>query len=992
MKAGATRCALLICVMTVQALLWHVHPVQALYEDQVGEFDWTVENLGRANVVVFGGSDKRGALRGSARAMYVVSDERSRALARVDSKTGAIKWRRLFGEGDHVQNIEQTNYGLLSVSGACKNLRMWDLGDGTLEWDAIAYTGERVCDDVRLHAVGDDRVLVLSTSYALLVDLKNGKIQWNTELSSMELNALRSSHVVSDAKKLYVLGQKQQEAVLFSLEIQQGALNKAEASALEAVQVLLRDAEKDSDRVLAVAMDAKAIKIQALDQEGVETTALSSLELPSEAVALETTMSSELVLHLRSGQRVFCRVSDSKQVEKVALFARDSVLVEPQGDGPSLFHIQTADAGKRVHVASYNRQSSSPVVEWDAEFDLSIHGGQVEQAFVGCQSKKKENALPRCRALLVLADDGLLMTVPEDGSERDGVREEETKNVAWVREEALANVKEVHWITPAETEMEKQPMTGIPSFGEELALEMKRAKMLFDHMVAFSSSVLGDGARGRGSRSDARTEPVNSHFFGFSKYILLLTDSGRLFAIRAETNEVAWSKFVGPDYRLFVLRDHPALGSGAELLLVSDSAGMIWLDGDNGREIEVVGKDDTKLGEEIWTVLLPKRKHHAGDDEIAVRRGVARISSSSLDVEIFPRGGNAQLPELDNFFFHRYDNATKSFQGFKIEQGNNGQYHAHQVWSFVLSDEHTLAATSHQMDKLVIDSAVATTGDDSLLLKYLNPHMFGIAVVSKERVDGQDDPVPVLHVNLVDAVTGRVIHRVQHVHGSGPVQMVQNAHWVVYSFWNTKEKRTEIVQMLLYEGAVGKHQLNPWRRPAWNDWRSSFDPRPPFVLQKSFVYPSRIRTLASTITARGITPQFLLVGMENGQIYKLGRGWINPRQTEKPPTEEEQSEGLMQYTPLVPVYNHPTQMITYNKTIGQLKHISTFPAELESTTLVFAHGLDIHYARISPAKSFDLLPSDFNYEMLVLLCIGFLVATVVSRKLARRKALLEAWK
>lgn len=104
------------------------------------------------------------------------------------------------------------------------------------------------------------------------------------------------------------------------------------------------------------------------------------------------------------------------------------------------------------------------------------------------------------------------------------------------------------------------------------------------------------------------------------------------------------------------------------------------------------------------------------------------------------------------------------------------------------------------------------------------------------------------------------------------------------------------------------------------------------------------------------------------------------------------SEGLIQYSPLISVYNRPHSMITYNQTVANIKSISTAPAELESTTLVFAHGLDHFYVRLAPAKSFDLLPSDFNYEMLILLCIGFVAATVLSRGLARRKALNEAWK
>ena len=146
------------------------------------------------------------------------------------------------------------------------------------------------------------------------------------------------------------------------------------------------------------------------------------------------------------------------------------------------------------------------------------------------------------------------------------------------------------------------------------------------------------------------------------------------------------------------------------------------------------------------------------------------------------------------------------------------------------------------------------------------------------------------------------------------------------------------------------------------------------------------------MTAHGITPQSILVGMETGQIYKLARNLIDPRQPEKPPTPEEQVEGLMMYSPLVPVYSRPQAMLTYNRTVENLQSISTASAELESTTLVFAHGLDMFYVRMTPAKSFDLLPSDFNHEMLILLCLAFLVATYFTKALAQRKALQTAWK
>ncbi len=48
-----------------------------------------------------------------------------------------------------------------------------------------------------------------------------------------------------------------------------------------------------------------------------------------------------------------------------------------------------------------------------------------------------------------------------------------------------------------------------------------------------------------------------------------------------------------------------------------------------------------------------------------------------------------------------------------------------------------------------------------------------------------------------------------------------------------------------------------------------------------------------------------------------------------------------------------------------LKGVVTEPSALESTALLFAHGLDLYYTRLSPSKTFDLLPDDFPHALLV---------------------------
>lgn len=976
----------------------------ALYADQAGEFDWSVENLGRIETVAFGGSISRGphsvVSRGATRAVYVASDERSRALARLDVKTGKIQWRRVFVEGDSINAIHLTHYGLLSVSGSGHHIRLWELTSGVLLWDEVTLTNRAFNGTVfgGLFALDQEHSVVLTSSSVAIISLKTGRVQVQVLPKDVTEEAVEAGElawqVKSDNTALYVLAGSQLVELALTLgragnDFQRLEINERAQGDVQAKTVLRRDSEEG--KIAAITLTNDHLLLQNLE-ESKDTTAiaLNSLQVANDRVLkIDTSISSSLVLVLASGKRAIVTISRAFDVKVAALVSATGSLVESVTDDTVLFHSAPKHAGKVVHITSYSSKKSEPVISWETELDLASFGGDVSRAFVGCFPANKAS-LPTCRAMLVLKDDALIMTSNDEKTEG--------KNVQWVREEALANIKSVRWIIPAETEIEKQALTRIPTFKEELDLEMKYLQQLATRAMAFTLEFLETNAHSRGADRSraARKEPPNAHLFGFSKYILVLTASGKLFALRAEASTIAWSVFVGPEYQLFVTRDHPALGSGAELLLVSSSMELRWLDGDDGHQVDTITAGATSGAS--WIVVLPKRKHLATDDEPAARRTVAVVAEDTLQVTLYPHDtAHVAYPELRNFFFYRYDHTSNVFRGYYIRNDSqvpSTNYRAYESWSIVLPREQKMIATSHHHDHSVVDSAVTITGDDSLLIKYLNPNLFGLATIGTERLQGggEKNKVSVLYVSLIDSVAGRIIHRVHHPNAASPVRMVHHENWLVYSYWNLKEKRTEMVSLSLFDGAVGMHSLNPWKRPTWSTTRSSFDPKAPFVLQKSFIYPTKITSLGVTVTAHGITPQSILVGMETGQIFQLARTFIDPRQPEKPLTPEEQAEGLILYSPLVSVYNRPQAMLTYNRTVEGLHSISTSPTELESTTLVFAHGLDLFYVRMTPAKSFDLLPSDFNHEMLILLCGAFLAVTVGTKVLAQRKALQTAWK
>ncbi|VDL65262.1 unnamed protein product [Hymenolepis diminuta] len=85
-------------------------------------------------------------------------------------------------------------------------------------------------------------------------------------------------------------------------------------------------------------------------------------------------------------------------------------------------------------------------------------------------------------------------------------------------------------------------------------------------------------------------------------------------------------------------------------------------------------------------------------------------------------------------------------------------------------------------------------------------------------------------------------------------------------------------------------------------------------------------------------------------------------------------------------------IISYNQTLERIKRIHTAPSGLESTSLVFAHGLDLFFTRIAPSKTYDMLRDDFDYFFIATIVIGMAVVSIVAKNFAERKELAKAWR
>ena len=92
-------------------------------------------------------------------------------------------------------------------------------------------------------------------------------------------------------------------------------------------------------------------------------------------------------------------------------------------------------------------------------------------------------------------------------------------------------------------------------------------------------------------------------------------------------------------------------------------------------------------------------------------------------------------------------------------------------------------------------------------------------------------------------------------------------------------------------------------------------------------------------------------------------------------------EGLVKYAPVIEF--DPKWHLNHAREVLGIKNVITSPAVLESTSLVFAYGLDVFGTRLSPSFNFDMLGKDFNkFQMLAtvaaLAVVTFVVTPLVS--------------
>ncbi|XP_063487781.1 ER membrane protein complex subunit 1 isoform X31 [Symphalangus syndactylus] len=904
-------------------------PVAAVYEDQVGKFDWRQQYVGKlkfASLEFSPGSKK-----------LIVATEKN-VIAALNSRTGEILWRHVdkgSAEGA-VDAMLLHGQDVITVSNGGRIMRSWETNIGGLNWEITLDSGSFQA----LGLVGLQEsvryIAVLKKTTLALHHLSSGHLKWVEHLP--ESDSIHYQMVYSYGSgvvwALGVVPFSHVNIVKFNVEdgeiVQQVRVStpwlqhlSGACGVVDEAVLVCPDPSSRSLQTLALETEweLRQIALQSLDLEfgsGFQPRVLPTQPNPVDASR------AQFFLHLSPShyallQYHYGTLSLLKNFPQTALvsFATTgektvAAVMACRNEVDSL-----ACFNQTYTINLYLVETGRRLLDTTITFSLEQSGTRPERLYIQVFLKKDDSVGYRA---LVQTEDHLLLFLQQLG-----------KVVLWSREESLAEVVCLEMVdlplTGAQAELEGE-------FGKKadglLGMFLKRLSSQLILLQAWTSHLWKMFYDARKPRSQIKNEinidTLARDEFNLQKMMVMVTASGKESGMSSlyVFNPIfgKWSQVAPP-----VLK-RPILQS---LLL------------------PVMDQDYAKV------LLLI-------DDE--------------YKVTAFPATRNVlrQLHELaPSIFFYLVDAEQGRLCGYRLRKDLTTEL----SWELTIPPEvQRIVKVKGKRGSEHVHSQGRVMGDRSVLYKSLNPNL--LAVVT-ESTDAHHERT-FIGIFLIDGVTGRIIHSSVQKKAKGPVHIVHSENWVVYQYWNTKARRNEFTVLELYEGT------EQYNATAF----SSLDrPQLPQVLQQSYIFPSSISAMEATITERGITSRHLLIGLPSGAILSLPKALLDPRRPEIP-TEQSREENLIPYSPDVQI--HAERFINYNQTVSRMRGIYTAPSGLESTCLVVAYGLDIYQTRVYPSKQFDVLKDDYDYVLISSVLFGLVFATMITKRLAQVKLLNRAWR
>lgn len=953
--------------------------------------DWHQRYIGKVKDAVFH-TQKAGRKR------VVVSTEEN-VIASLDLRRGEIFWRHVLGTNDVVDKIDiALGKYVITLSSEGTILRAWNLPDGQMVWESF-LSGPKSSKAIltipaNLKLDLDSPIFVYGGTCLYAISSIDGEILWKKDFvtESIDVHQL----ILPDGSDvIHAIGvSDSSEFNAYEINVKNGGVLKHSKKSFPG-GIYGEVLPISSDKFVALdSTRSNLVLITIIDgQIHLQHTHVSDLihGVSSNTIILPSKLSG--IFSIRTDTFIaFIKVTHEGNLHVMEKFNKNVVVSDalPLSESEQAFAlVQHGDSKIHLSVRLVHDMSSNHLKE---TVKMDHERGFVHKIFIN--NYVRTDRSHGFRALIVMEDHSLLLL--------------QQGEIVWSRDDGLASIVDV---TTSELPVEKVGVSVAKvehSLFEWLkghVLKLKGTLMLAtpDEIAAIQKIRL---------QSSQKSKMTRDHN-GFRRLLIALTKSGKLFALHSGDGHIVWSTLLQslrqsdhcPNPTALKLHPwqiphHHALDHNPSVLVVgrcglslSSLSTLSIIDAYTGKEVKNVGPAHST----VQVLSLPftdseeQQLHLLIDNE---KRGHLYPRSREA-VEIFER-------ELENVYWYAVEADVGILRGYGVKKGCGADvgdefcFESRNLWSVVFpSESEKIIATVTRKGNEVVHTQAKVVADEDVMYKYISKNILFVATVSPKASGPIGSATPdesVLVVHLVDTVTGRILHRMTHLGSQGPVHAVLSENWVVYHYFNLRAHRYEMSVIEIYDQSraenkdvlkliVGKHNLTT---PV-----SSYSRPEVSTKSQSYFFTHSVKAISVTSTAKGITSKHLLIGTIGDQVLALDKRFVDPRRSLNP-TQAEKEEGLLPLTDTLPII--PQSYVTHAFKVEGLRGIETIPAKLESTTLVFAYGVDLFYTRLAPSRTYDSLTEDFNYALLLLTIVALVVAIFVTWVLSERRDLQEKWK
>jgi len=493
----------------------------------------------------------------------------------------------------------------------------------------------------------------------------------------------------------------------------------------------------------------------------------------------------------------------------------------------------------------------------------------------------------------------------------------------WQRPEMLAETIAAAFVAPAEAELLVQQLEGEAHSNPVSAYIHRVQRHLTDlqSLPTLLASLPSKVVKGFiGTSTDG---DAASDSFGFHQIIVCATKSGRLVALDAGNPErILWNKQV--------IELKP--GQEWKPSIQSPRGGVLSL--------------------------------HYPADAVGLQLNV----STGQDIA-------HELPDLADDFSLTSSSDIK----YTLRDGGlEGRMESGSAWHFLPAEGERILSLVPRPVNDPVAAIGKVLGDRRVLYKYLDPNLALLATAN--------DASGSTTFYVLNTVSGAILYSNRHtgVDLTTPISSIVSENWFAYSLASdasdVSPKGHQLVVGELFE-SLAANDRGPLSTAA--NFSSLQSSTHPFALTKTYQIPETISKMVVTRTKQGITSrQILAVLPDSNAIVGIPYGVLDPRRpVNRDPTKDEQAEGLARYTPVIEF--DPKWYLNHQREVIGVQEVVTSPALVESTSLVFAYGLDVFGTRLSPSFSFDILGKDFNKLQMLATVAALAVATFVVGPLVR---------